>query len=85
MAYGKIGNAPCGHPGEAVIGQYFECSIGCDHPDYVELALQDDVLACPRCLSTDLDEEYDFVAVWFGTVSPVPNSRCNPCGHVWVR
>ncbi len=27
---GRSGTAPCGHPGEAVIGTYYRCLTGCD-------------------------------------------------------
>ena len=27
---GRIGKAPCGHDGEAIVGQFYLCSQGCD-------------------------------------------------------
>lgn len=27
---GRIGTAPCGHRGEAVVGQYYRCLEGCE-------------------------------------------------------
>lgn len=30
MSYGRFGVAPCGHTGEAIIGNYYRCVEGCD-------------------------------------------------------
>lgn len=32
-ANGRLGVAPCGHEGEAIIGQFYNCLVGCDRPD----------------------------------------------------
>ena len=30
MTYGRLGTAPCGHRGEAIVGHYYACLEGCD-------------------------------------------------------
>ncbi len=37
---GKLGRAKCGHVGEAVVGNYYECLEGCDQPDFDEITLE---------------------------------------------
>ena len=39
---GKQGQAPCGHPGTAVVGNFYTCNLGCDSvPEYVEAETTD--------------------------------------------
>ncbi len=86
MGDGKKGPAPCGHEGEAVIGQYYQCST-CDKSDWFAEVPTVEVLFCEHCGSFDIDEEFqlDPMAFWFNPHLPVVDTRCNSCGRVWAR
>jgi len=56
---GKIGEAPCGHLGRAIIGQYYACAV-CDVSDGVPepILIEDDRVTgplCSTCGGDDLD------------------------------
>lgn len=60
MGDGRKTQAPCGHEGEVVIGQYVKCLEGCDLSDGTvdfEILDLDDVTKslCPHCGSDDLE------------------------------
>lgn len=56
MGDGKRGTAPCGHPGEHIVGQYVQCPI-CDVSDGVPEYVEPEVTKklCPHCGSDDLE------------------------------
>ena len=81
MVRGKVGTAPCGHPGEYIIGQFVRCLVGCDDLDFVsetptptgEFEINFALLSldeCPFCHSDDVE---DFL-------SPVGTMHCVKCG-----
>ncbi len=86
MGEGKVGKAPCGHPGEAIIGQYYKCLWGCDDDSYIP----DFNIVIPQCLcgSVDLDEDFELDPLYYvfnpGS-SIMANTRCNECGRCWLR
>jgi len=64
---GRLATAPCGHPGEHVIGQYVQCLIpGCSG------------LAAPRCDRCGSDRIEPFVSSGL----PAGAVHCIPCGRV---
>jgi hypothetical protein len=85
MGNGKKGIAPCGHPGEAVIGQYYQCSRGCDDLKDEEITL--DIPQCKCCGSYNVDEDFqvDPMFYLFNPGIPVVDTRCNACGKCWTR
>ena len=88
---GRIGTAPCGHRGEAIIGQYYRCLLGCDSrpADEPELEFTLVVRTCPACKSSDLDYEFELDPEYytFHPNTPVADydTRCNDCGRCWIR
>lgn len=89
MGNGKRGVAPCGHPGEAVIGQFYVCLQGCD--DTSDFDFWDEVtaehLVCPQCGSNDVDDEFTLGAMFlfYNPTHPIYDTRCNSCGRCWAR
>jgi hypothetical protein len=85
MGNGKRGIAPCGHPGEAVIGQYYKCLSGCDSGNFEEPTV--DILQCRWCgsLRVDTDFEVDPMFYLFNPGIPPINARCIDCGKCWSR
>lgn len=86
MGNGKRGTAPCGHPGEAVFGQYYECLVGCDG----EVGWDDITLEIPRCISCKSfnveDYEMDPMYYLFNPGSTIiVDTRCIDCGSCWLR
>jgi hypothetical protein len=83
MGNGKRGKAPCGHDGEAVIGQYYQCLKGCDTGQF-DVTVE--VVRCV-CGSSDIDPDFsiDPVYYWFNPGSPILDTRCNTCGKCWTR
>lgn len=85
MGNGKKGVAPCGHDGEAVIGQYYQCPR-CDTytPDWEDVTLE--IVQC-ECGSFDVDLEFalDPVYYFFNPTAPILDTRCNTCGRCWTR
>jgi hypothetical protein len=63
MGDGKKGLAPCGHEGEAIIGQYFSCKR-CDSiiPDWEDITLE--MIRCD-CGSYDVDDEFSLDPVYY--------------------
>lgn len=81
---GKIGSAPCGHRGEAVVGQYYRCLEGCDRAgagpesDGVPDEESDDHVTEPLCLHCGSDD----VQIWPGfMVSGKDLFTCRDCGR----
>ena len=89
MGNGKRGTAPCGHPGEAVIGQYFRCLFGCDSPPQV-VDWEDVTLEWPRCpgCGSINTEEYQLDPMFYlfnpGS-SYIIDTRCVDCGKCWLN
>lgn len=83
MGDGKKGQAPCGHPGEAIIGQYYQCPR-CDKLDFDEITIE--VVICPHCKSSDIDEEFEIDPMYyfFNPSAPLLDTRCNTCGKCWL-
>lgn len=77
MGDGKRGLCPCGHYGEAVIGQYYACRL-CDNDSVPEEVL-DRVTEplCENCGSDDLDVYPLF------TVSGKTVIHCRSCKHTF--
>lgn len=83
--YGRLGVAPCGHPGEAIVGHYYRCHVGCDAagsgpPSDGVPELSDDIdtgVTC-RCGSDDLTC-YPSFGVTGGTVW-----NCRNCFRTWI-
>ncbi len=85
MGNGRKAIAPCGHPGECVIGTFVTCDQGCDavprHVDpeetprltFVDL-FDDDLLSCPKCFSEDVEPF---------PLNGQPLLHCVGCGHVF--
>ena len=52
---GKIGVAPCGHPGHHVTANYVTCDLGCDaidrEFDFSDLEEDTAPILCPHCRS----------------------------------
>jgi len=90
MGNGRKGIAPCGHPGEAVIGQYYQCPK-CDvnkldyTPDWEIKTLE--ITKCPNCGSFDVDEDFqlDPMFYFFNPGVSQLNKRCENCGHCWFK
>ena len=84
MGNGKKGPAPCGHQGEAIIGQYYQCPK-CDTLGFDEITIE--VVICPDCKSTDIDEEFELdpMFYFFNPGAPLLDTRCNDCGKCWLR
>jgi hypothetical protein len=82
MGDGKKGPAPCGHEGEAIIGQYYMCPR-CDTDDDITIEL----VVCPYCKSIDVDEDFEIDPVYyfFNPTAPILDTRCNDCGKCWLR
>lgn len=84
MSDGKLGTAPCGHPGRAVLGQFYLCTAGCDAPpkanDPVAFEQEEptnpDARKCPRCGSLN-------TAPFWHYFSTGDQYNCLPCGHVF--
>jgi hypothetical protein len=86
MGNGKRGVAPCGHPGEAVIGQYYKCLRGCDSAiNWDDITLE--IPKCENCGSLDIDEDFELdpMFYFFNPGSPKIDTRCNHCGSCWQR
>ncbi len=79
---GRPGIAPCGHPGEYVIGTFVNCRVpGCDGLPPLEFDIEEDtpvIGRCPKCGSLDTAP---FHHPWFGANSG--NRHCRPCGAVF--
>lgn len=75
---GRAGIAPCGCPGEYIIGQYIQCSRGCDKGNFD---------FCARCDSGDIDVHYSLDPEYLIYNPHVArfNRRCYTCGHLWVH
>lgn len=87
MAVGKVATAPCGHPGEHVIGSYVRCSSGCDSRatprtptpppiDDDDFILEEDtpnLLKCPYCFSLNTSRLGFSVYTY----------HCWDCGKLW--
>lgn len=86
MGNGKKGPAPCGHDGEAIIGQYYKCLKGCDDVDF-ELVTTKDILQCKFCGSLRVDTEFEVDPMFylFNPGIPIVNTRCIDCGKCWTR
>lgn len=86
MGNGKRGNAPCGHSGEAVIGQYYRCLEGCD--EEIELGWEDITPTMTRCSCGSYnieDFELDALYYMFNPGSTIiVDSRCIDCGKCWL-
>lgn len=75
---GRVGLAPCGHPGVAIIGQYYACSVGCDAvSDGVPIEVKDKLttVLCSYCGSDQVERwdvafTHDDMDLW----------HCNACG-----
>lgn len=66
---GRLGTAPCGHPGEFLIGQYVRCLIpNCD-------GAASTGPRCDRCSSPKM-EPFDAPNI------PAGAAHCVACGHV---
>lgn len=48
MSNGRKAPAPCGHPGEVVVGGYVQCDLGCDSSDGVPVDIRD-IKTAPLC------------------------------------
>ena len=65
---GRLTTAPCGHPGQHLIGQYVECLVpNCDG-----------LAGRPKCSRCGSDKVEPFVAMNI----PDGATHCLPCGHV---
>lgn len=86
MGNGKIGVAPCGHTGEAIIGTYYKCLVGCDKPKEVDFIILD-LPQCTNCGSYNVDEGFkvDPLFYFYNPGSPIVNTRCLSCGKCWTR
>lgn len=88
MADGKLGKAPCGHPGQAVIGQYYRCLSGCDKApeqiDFEDITIE--YIRCPWCNSLHVEDyQLDAMFYFFNPGSTVKvDTRCIDCGHVFL-
>jgi hypothetical protein len=71
---GKIATAPCGHPGEIVVGTFVRCLYGCKDDSKV-------TPHCPKCFSTEIEPYEWIVDLWSNTKKR--GMHCVPCGHVW--
>jgi hypothetical protein len=87
---GKVGTAPCGHPGRHVIGTYVQCLHGCDAPepddDDFGFLIDEEITAehCMKCGSSDV-EDFALDPVYYA-LNPgalIVTGHCNQCGAVW--
>lgn len=94
---GKIGEAPCGHPGVHVIGNYIQCLYGCD----AFLTLADAAAREPAKTDHDPGDSDEFEdeprtqpickSCGSGNVSTYPKMHatgddlhhCEDCHHSW--
>ena len=81
---GKPAIAPCGHPGEHVVGQYIRClTKGCDglppEPDEFGFELVEEATKdlCPDFLCRSSDVE-----AFSAPFTPF-TMHCNACGKCW--
>lgn len=77
MSDGRKGRAPCGHIGEAVIGQFYLCPHGCGKPKPTV------TLAPKRVQNTQHDPRiwtFDLVDLDDDEVTPVVIDKCPFCG-----
>ena len=86
MGDGKKGVAPCGHPGEAVIGQYYKCLKGCDELDgetWDDITL--DFPKCPACGSFKIDDDFQVhpLFYYYNPGHKFVDRRCLDCGKCW--
>ena len=85
MGNGKIGIAPCGHQGEAVVGQYYHCLEGCDDVDFrIEIDTPVIVEQCPKCQSINT-EPYgvDPLYYLYNPGLAIITCHCINCGACW--
>lgn len=87
MGNGKRADAPCGHPGEHIIGTYVKCLQGCDTKDEVDWSSV--TLKIPRCMKCNSlnveDFELDTLYYVFNPGSTiVVDTRCVDCGYCWI-
>ncbi len=83
---GKKATAPCGHPGEFIIGRFIRCDLNCGGEDFDEdITLE--ILVCPKCKSLDIDDEFDLGQMYyfFNPGAPILDTRCENCGNCWAR
>lgn len=72
---GKLGTAPCGHPGEYVTTNYVRCTAGCETLSRNRSATEPEIqVMCPKCCSRDVAP---FITV-FGA-----GWHCWTCSRVW--
>ncbi len=85
MGNGKRGVAPCGHEGEAIIGQYYKCLKGCDSDDIDFVIL--DSPQCKKCGSFNVEDyQLDSLFYMFNPGSAIMvDTHCINCGHCWLR
>lgn len=87
---GKLGTAPCGHPGRAVFGNFYICIAGCDGPPKAS----DPAVIYERDPGDEFEAEDtkpDGVSLKCARCGssntapfpPGPHWHCWPCGHVW--
>lgn len=57
MSNGKVGTAPCGHPGRHVTANYVTCDLGCDSSDGVPVHVRDRETQhlCSHCGSSNVE------------------------------
>lgn len=79
---GRIGTAPCGHPGEAIIGHYYRCLQGCDSATRGEVSLG--LKSCPSCGSRNV-EPFEVEAAYyiFNPDATRIDQHCIDCGSCW--
>ena len=88
MGDGRKTAAPCGHPGEVIVGQYVKCLEGCDDDlefdisdGTVDFELLDDDMAtkplCAHCGGSDVE-------IWPGLYANGSTLMyCNGCGKAF--
>lgn len=83
---GRIGVAPCGHPGEAVIGQYYKCLKGCDDVDFNIEEITLDIPTCRWCGSRNIDHDFEVDPMYylFNPGAAIIDTRCIDCGKCWT-
>lgn len=90
---GKLGEAPCGHRGEAVIGTYYKCLEGCDDPpesdgvpEHVDPEITKPVCPWSQGFLPDCDGEGDVVQ-WgpeFRDINGRDMWSCRSCGKEFM-
>lgn len=89
-AKGRLGTAPCGHVGEAVVGHYYACLAGCDDADAIPVHVEPErtkpVCAWSRDPGSDCRGEGDVVkwADEFNDINGNAMWSCRECGREFM-